>query len=340
MKRAVLTMAVVGLLPALVRADDIQTWFQRMATAAQTTNYTGDFVYIRADRLHNMRIVHAVDEQGEHERLTALDGPQREYLRDGGITRWRVPKAVATSLPRRPSSDNNFSFFLPDRLADVQSRYQLVEGPTERVAGRQTQVLDVVPRDDLRFGYRLWVDREHDLLLKARMTDLAARDGRQVLEQFTFTTVDFPGRIPVDQWRPADLDDERVWIAQGAPNGHIETSNIQRTTAQSMRALLGAKPGPLPAGFSLVRSVALEPAGARQLVFTDGLAVVSVFIEPRTAGGQAITGLQRRGLTTIYGKTLDHYQITALGEVPDKTVTMMVKAVQSALGGSVQEPAD
>lgn len=58
--------------------------------------------------------------------------------------------------------------------------------------GRTVQVVAVDPRDEFRYGYRLWIDEKTAMPLK---TELCDGDGK-VIEQIVFASLSLPERIP------------------------------------------------------------------------------------------------------------------------------------------------
>jgi sigma-E factor negative regulatory protein RseB len=89
--------------------------------------------------------------------------------------------------------------------------------------------------------------------------------------------------------------------------------------------------GWLPAGFAM-SDRATDPAAAgrmpvEHLVYTDGLASVSVFIEHLDAQGERLEGLSRMGAVNAYGTMVAGFQVTAVGEVPGGTVERIGRSV-------------
>jgi sigma-E factor negative regulatory protein RseB len=65
----------------------------------------------------------------------------------------------------------------------------------------------------------------------------------------------------------------------------------------------------------------------QHLVYSDGLASVSVFIEPRSPQTQVMSGLAKVGAAFAYSRNLDGHQVTAVGEVPAATVEAIAAGV-------------
>ena len=64
-----------------------------------------------------------------------------------------------------------------------------------------------------------------------------------------------------------------------------------------------------------------------QMIFSDGIGSVSLFIEPLIKGVRPKMGHMSIGSTNICAHVLDGYQITVVGEVPESTVMQIAKAV-------------
>jgi len=83
----------------------------------------------------------------------------------------------------------------------------------------------------------------------------------------------------------------------------------------------------MPAGFKLSERYLREDEGngvsQEQLVFTDGLASVSVFIEPHRAQDEPMLGETSIGVVNVYGKLINNHQVMVVGDVPKTTVEVI-----------------
>ena len=88
----------------------------------------------------------------------------------------------------------------------------------------------------------------------------------------------------------------------------------------------------LPAGFELThfqhQRMRQDGAAAAHMVYSDGLATVSVYVEQLSAAGDAFSGLSTMGAVNAYGLQLDGHQVTVVGEVPPVTVEMIARSVE------------
>ena len=188
----------LGLLPTLVAVqlwagcalagpleqDEALSWLQRIANAARELNYTGTFVYQHDDLAESSRITHFADATGEYEKLETLDGPRREIIRNNDeVLTYSFDTRVLRREKRTPRK--TFPALLPDQLNALTQHYELRKGSRERVAGYDSQALILEPRDEFRYGHKLWAELKTGLLLKARMLN----EGRKVIEQFYFTQI-------------------------------------------------------------------------------------------------------------------------------------------------------
>ena len=294
-----------------------QQSLDRMARAAQELNYDGTFVYRNGATIQSMRIIHRGGGEGERERLVALSGAAREVIRDSERVTCILPDSqtvvVAKSRPRTfPysklfASDTGFSSF-----------YVLSAERGERVAGRHTQLVTVDPHDRFRYGYRLWMDRDLGLLLKSELID----ERGEIVEQLVYTNIELPASIPDELLEPA---------ISGAGYTWYNDDRSEPVSAAAADSEPGWYPGWLPDGFEL-SEVARDPILASRdpvehLVFSDGLASVSVFIEQLDAASEPLAGLDTMGAVNAYGRMIEDYQITVVGEVPATTVERISRSI-------------
>ncbi len=294
----------------LQAANEAQDWLLRMHRAATQLNYEGTFVYQRGAQLETMRIFHRAQKGVVTERLISLTGPAREVIRTDEEVRCYLPDQKAVVIEHRRLDRTGFVAIVPERLADLQTSYVIELGRTARVAGRAARQLLIHARDDYRYGYRLWADQETGLLLKADLTD----ENDKMLEQFLFTQIDIGGNIPDTALAPQAANGNMVW--------YRDSETPPRAPTMSWRAER------VPKGFKLSSTVVRRlPKGNRvveQLVYSDSLAAVSIFIEKLDDSGPAsmMEGPTNVGALHALGKTMDGHHITVVGEVPAKTIAM------------------
>jgi sigma-E factor negative regulatory protein RseB len=299
-----------------------QTWLDRMNHTLATRNYDGEFLHLSPGHVEKMRIVHRVAEGRVSERLVALTGSGREFVRLGDEVHCYLPDQKKVLVERRGAQGNDVGTFLgtlPRFGSSLRDHYRIeLVGRTRSVLGGPAQVLAVTPRDGYRFGYRLWVDEGSGMPVR---TDLCDPQGK-VVEQVVFTTLRLPERIPDADLQPSVAAEGYAWIRQGAPLPPTPASIPWRVTRS-------------PPGFALSSSsMQLLPGGQKpvaHLVLSDGLASVSVFIEAEAAGGTPPRGRGRLGAANAFTTVIDGHQVTAVGEVPAHTVQNIATSVAPAV---------
>lgn len=273
----------------------------RMYDAIRRLDYEGSFVYTRGAQVDALRIFHAGGAV-ERERLVGLNGARSEVVRDGSNVTC-VQGAAPTMMFHDPGA--HLLPLLPDVLAAVTGRYYaLTAAGTDRVAGYQVHRIDVVPRDGYRYGYRLWLEDDSGFPLRSAVVDANHR----ALEEYMFVTLDLGAR-------PGDHDlaaGTGTMIAAPADEPALGTPHWRVTDP--------------PPGFVLRRTHA-PPGGAEHQLYTDGVANVSIYIEPGAGGARADQRLNR-GMLGIYSHEAGGLRFTAIGDVPRITLERMVRSLQ------------
>ncbi len=263
---------------------------ERMSESLQEKSYQGTFVFRRGEELSAMRVTHTADNEGEREVIVTLTGQEREMVRSN----------------RRFGVFSGGEGLSAKLLGNVEKNYELSLLGLDRVAGRYASLVKVAPRDIYRYGYRLWVDNASGLLLKSELLD----DDR-ILEQVMFTSIEL---LPEDEGgSPPEASEPQVKDDQAAPK--MSDSSWSVTD--------------LPEGFVLSNlRRADKDNGVEHLVFTDGLASVSVFIESAERPENSFVGYSRLGAVNAFGAIVSGHQVTVVGEVP--------KAAVRRIGASLQ----
>jgi sigma-E factor negative regulatory protein RseB len=335
--------AVVGaLLSALPQrssaADDPRDWLQKMNQALATRNYDGTFFHLSEGRVETMRIVHRVRGGRVTERLQSLDGSGREFVRNNDELTCYLPDQRTVLV--EPRSDRGpFLGSLPQFGADVNEFYRIESLPATHILGRAARVIAVNPKDQFRFGYRLWLDEKSAMPLKTQLCDSRGH----VIEQIFFARLDMPESIPDSDLAPAVRTDGMRWVRQGP--SHDSASP----------ALSAYRASELPPGFHLTVAGAQTLGGATvpasHLVYSDGLATVSVFVEAQQPNAQGagsgadsasstpaeppMQGLARVGSGYAFSTMVQGHQVTAVGEVPAQTVEFIAHSVKSSGGADL-----
>ncbi|HEY0294526.1 MAG TPA: MucB/RseB C-terminal domain-containing protein [Bordetella sp.] len=309
-----------------IAAKDPAQLLARIQDAASKQNYLGVFMYQQGESIQSSRMAHVVDAGGERERVETLDGQPRVYLRHNDDIQYLQPERKTVRQDRRRTE--RFPGLVQGDPAQVLRYYNLKAlDRLSRVADRQCRVVVLEPRDALRYGYRLCVDIGTGLLLKAQTLD----SSRRIVEQVSFSSVRLGQDVDASRvdssWDTHDwkvLEPAMKPVDMAAQGWRIAMPDGFKPVMEVARQMGPASTGNAPAG------AAGTPRTVSQMVLSDGLAAISVFIEPYDAGKHhhPPAGPIRRGAINIYGRRVADYWLTALGEVPVATLERLANAVQ------------
>jgi sigma-E factor negative regulatory protein RseB len=312
----VLAVLLFALAANAAQADgDALSWLRRIHAATEKLSYTGTFVYRSGDQTETSRIIHIVGRNGAQERLETLDGQQREIVRSGSEVKCYLPDSMTVKVDKQ-TDHTVFPKLLPGNLQDVTEHYEIVKGGVERIAGYDCQAIVLEPKDKMRYVHKLWADTSTGMLLKSQTLD----DRNEVVEEFAFTQIAIGGKIDPGQLKSKFLAKSRAW--------HVENSGAVATSlAASGWKIKSALPG-----FKKVTEMKRTQGGSSEVghvVYSDGLAAVSVFIEPmanKTSLPQP--GLSRQGAINIYSRQVDNHLVTVVGEAPAESVKKLAESVE------------
>lgn len=302
-------------------ADDAWLMLQKTAYAARELNYQGVFTYQNGKQTRSVQITHMNRDGQEMTRNLVLDAKlqakqSREVFSQGNDILIVSPKNesnnTSTVVIEKRRGQNLFPAMLPTDLQALKTSYTTRISATEMVAGRGTQVIELIANDNYRYSYKIWADAEFGLLLKMTLID----SNKQTLEQFEFTQLSMLNSRDVNWFQPK-IDVKKNYVTDvSAPVNHVDTNWIVAE---------------LPTGYMKVDHVVLNLPGKTapvdQMIFSDGIASVSLFIEPILKAIRPKTGHMVIGSTNICANVIDGYQITVVGEVPAATVLQIAKAV-------------
>lgn len=329
MKRKLLSCAALalaaGLLspagwtqPAQPVADEAKQWLERMVEATQTLNYEGTFIYVQGPHIEAMRIVHGSTPEGERQRLFSLNGPPREVVVANNSVICLLPKQQAT-FANPDSLRSPFPLSIPREIGRLESHYQFEILGADRIAGLEARIIAIKPRDAWRFGYRLWLDQRNAMVLRSVLLD----DRGHPLEQLMFT--DFQVKPHIDEAAFQSLA-----LPEGSSPANPNFADASPSTGEPVKESAW-RVEQLPAGFvKVLHNRFAESAGRRStehLVFTDGLATISVFLEKLDGALALLQGASQFGSMNAFGKAVEGYQVLVVGEVPTATVQRIATAI-------------
>lgn len=291
--------------------EDPWSILEKSAKASQQLNYEGVFHSQSSSESNSTHVIHANINNKEYCLLKMLDGAPNEVFCSGDMV--YVTSQDGLLIKKRK---NQFLFpsVLPSDIKHLKKNYQLSFGEKKRVADRMAQHIELKAKDDLRFNYHIWIDEKNLLPLKLIVTN----NKNEPIEQSTFTTIAFSEVIDKDIFEK-NINISKVYVSK---NKFIE--NYVSNKFWNLKKL--------PSGFKEVDLISRRVNGLNlldyQIIFSDGLAYVSLFIRPITRGTEPKEGTVAIGPTNISARYQDGYQIMSVGMVPPETVNTFSGAIE------------
>ena len=291
--------------------EDPWSILEKSAKASQQLNYEGVFHSQSSSESNSTHVIHANIDNKEYCLLKMLDGAPNEVFCSGDMV--YVTSQDGLLIKKRK---NQFLFpsVLPSDIKHLKKNYQLSFGEKKRVADRMAQHIELKAKDNLRFNYHIWIDEKNLLPLKLIVTN----NKNQPIEQSTFTTIAFSEVIDKDIFEK-NINISKVYVSK---NKFIE--NYVSNKFWNLKKL--------PSGFKEVDLISRRVNGLNlldyQIIFSDGLAYVSLFIRPITRGTEPKEGTVAIGPTNISARYQDGYQIMSVGMVPPETVNTFSGAIE------------
>lgn len=287
--------------PAGISSAEALSLLHRISAALRQYNYAGTFVYSSGDRIETSRIIHMVDREGTHEKIEVLDGMPREIIRTNNEIKCYLPERK-TVITEKRWLRKSFPSLFSEPVSDLNDNYVVRMGGHERVTDYESQAIILEPRDGMRYGHKLWMDTQSGLLLKA-----AVVDKEHVMEQFVFTQLKIGGEIDKGQLKAKYADKAVEWQVNNLVPSEVNNTD----TGWSVKNL--------PSGFKKISMMKLHIPGKAEpvshIVLSDGLAAVSVFIEPLVKNHHHHTprSYHGHGAINIYAHTVSDNMVTKIG---------------------------
>lgn len=287
-----------------------QQWLEKVNHAMKNLNYHGTVVFMKHGQVDTMRYQHTFENGVEAERLTSLNSPLREVTRKSNEISC-LYKENQQKVETRHPIDRSFIVNLPIKPERLRDEYLFAAAGQEMIAMRPAQIIAVLPKDDLRYARKLWIDTASLLPLKV---EVYGPDGK-TLEQVLFTELD------VDSNTHNDAEQTAVGEDDNHRHQHVSQAEAFEKSPFELKNW--------PAGFEKIffirNTMQQSKKTVDHLLLSDGFSSVSVYFEAK--GEKSIEGLRTLGPVNSYSRVIDDLQITALGEVPVQTVELVAKGV-------------
>jgi sigma-E factor negative regulatory protein RseB len=300
------------------QSKSINEWLMRMHEASKRRTYAGTFVVSAGANMSSAKIWHVCEGDQQVERVESLTGAPRSVFRHNDLVLTFVPEQKIVLKEKRESLG-----MFPDLLKSADSRiadfYSARHDGVGRVAGVDADIVRLLPKDNLRFGYRIWAEKKHGLVVKLQTLNT---DG-MVLEQAAFSELQLGAPVKLDQI---------LQMMRKVDGYRVEQQLLIKTTAIAEGWRLGAPiDGFMPMSCYKRASTGASTASASdplQWTFSDGLASVSIFVELYDALRHDRESSMALGATQTMTRKLGAYWITAVGEVPMSTLQLFAGALE------------
>lgn len=281
----------------------------KSAQAARELNYEGQFSYVNGDNTRTVDIKHM--NYGGHEvaRSIVLDNSHREVYSQGDDVVILQPTNNNVMIKKRRGK-NLFPAMLPTDLNAIKANYNAFLAGTEYVADREAQIIELVPNDAYRYRYKIWTDTKFGLILKMALLN----NDSKTLEKIYFNKLSMLNSQNLNWFQPK-LEIGKEYVTEQSKSMKRVDNDLIVTN--------------LPVGYQQIDHIQRIKDGTTvdQLVFSDGIGSVSIFIEPMTKGKRPKRGYMPLGSTNMCAQVTDGHQIVVVGEVPEKTVRSIAEAV-------------
>ena len=312
----VIATVAVSLAPTFAQAENNLMALQRMAQASRQLTYEGVFVYRSADRMETSHIAHTWADGRDLERIEVLDGSPREMIRNGDEITSFFPIEKRLIVETR-SAHRQFPTLLPAGLSHLQDNYSIRSSGQGRVAGLNSRVIVLEPRDKLRYGHEFWLDNASGLLLRA----VILGGQGETLDSFSFTQITIGGALSPQALKPRfpseGLQIQKITTTEIVPEdlGWIFHKNIP--------------------GFRRINAMKRDSGSGKpalHILFSDGVATISAFIEPRAHPEESEENspavLSSMGALNVYHRHTSQYYLVVMGEVPSLALKQLGDGIE------------
>lgn len=294
-------------------AEDPWLHLEKASQAARKLSYKGIFLYQNFQDVRSIEITHLNNGTEEFARIVTLDGKPREALSRGNNMVVFNSNKENVMIQKR-QGQNLFPAILPPDIESVKAIYTLRFADQERIGGREAQIVYLEPKDEFRYFYKLWLDREFGLILKMSILD----HQQKLIEQASFNQIALFTGQDLNWFKPS-VDTHKKYIMDDMPENKV--SHEKYCTIAN-----------LPAGYQEVshvtRTMGNSPQVVHQWVFSDGLSFVSLFVNPIPKGQKSRVGETQVGSSHVYARVMNGNQIMVVGEVPQATIQKISNSIQ------------
>ena len=289
-----------------------QQWLEKVRDAMKTQNYHGTVVFMKNGQIDTMKYWHTIENGVETERLTSLNSPLREVTRKSNEIKCLYKESRKKVEGRHPI-DRSFILNLPATFERLEDQYLVAAAGQEMIAMRSAQIVAVLPKDELRYARKIWIDIESWLPLKV---EVYGTEGN-ALEQVLFT------EFGIDKIDPKSEEDTSSGDTKPARQQYLSRVDALEDIPLQLNYW--------PAGFEKVffirNTMQQSQKNVDHLLISDGFSNISIYFEEKAE--QSVEGLRALGPINSFSRVIGDQQVTVLGEVPAQTVELVANGIAS-----------
>lgn len=286
-------------------SSDGLVWLKKVGEAMKSHNYHGTVVFMKNGQIDTMRYQHTFEQGVEFEKLTSLNSPLREVIRKSSEIRC-LYKETSQKIEASYPLDRSFIVNLPLQPDKASEQYLLAVAGQEMIAMHPAQIIAILPKDELRYARKIWVDTENFLPLKVEVYGL----GGQAIEQVMFT------ELELDQNQPAS----EPAVAESAPAHGGQIERVENPPFELKNWPVGFEKK-----FFIRNTMQQSKKTVEHLMISDGFSNISIYFEAQ--GDKPLEGPRSLGPVNLYGRVIGNWQVTVLGEVPAQTVELVASGL-------------
>lgn len=288
----------------------------RIQAAGNTLSFTGTFVHQQDSVLHTSKIFQRVESRQATTKVQTLEGQQREIIKNANETRIYMPERQTVKVDQTGQPRAAFPVMFVGSSGSVVRNYDMLQGGTQRIADVDAQEYILKPKHDLRWRIRFWVDKRTGLIVRCQKLDA---DGR-IVEQVAFTELNVTAR-PSAANVGVSFSGARQWETHDASLSLMPSPPPLKFKADTLKGfdLVGVYQKPLVATQDTIET--------RRYVFLDGVASVSVFIQPKSSGA-LIERARRKGSLSMTSREIQNFRVTVIGDLPPEALNQFAQTIE------------
>lgn len=293
-----------------------QQVIEKAQQASRTLSFQGNFVHQQDSVLHTSKITQGRRGNDMVTRVQALEGFRQEVVRDPLETRTYWPDKQTVKVDQTAFKRSVFPMLFVGPAKLVLSNYDLRQSGVLRIANLESTEFELIPKHAGRWPIRIWVDNQSGLILKCQKL---AGDQR-VVEQAAFTELSFSAKA-IQVASNTSYSDVKNWKLHDVSMARVEGGPELRFAPDTLKGFerIGVYERTAPDS---------KKPYIRRYVFSDGIATVSVFVQPKSVSGPLTDKVRHRGALSMLSREMSESWITVMGDIPPDSLAKFAQTIE------------